>query len=161
MRCCGGRWNGWARSTEPIRPAPWISFADDLMGLAQAPAKLLLKNKYPWEVLKLGCNTPPIKTPHGWFVIYHVVGADKLYRLGAVLLDLDDPSIVRHRTPDWIMQAETDYETQGYYPGVCFPCGAVVVEGTLLVYYGGADKYCAVATCDFEAMLRHLLACPE
>jgi hypothetical protein len=127
----------------------WISFADDLMGLAHAPARLVLKNKNPsWEVFKMGFNTPPIKTPHGWFVIYHAVGADKIYRLGAVLLDLDDPSIVRHRTPHWIMQAEADYETKGFYPGVCFPCGAVVVGGTLLVYYGGADKYCALATCD-------------
>ena len=37
--------------------------------------------------------------------------------------------------------------------GVCFPCGAVVVDGTLMVYYGGADKYCALATCDFDAMI--------
>ncbi len=131
------------------------------MGLANAPGRLVLKNKYPaWEAGKMGFNTPPIKTPHGWFTIYHALGTDKIYRLGAVLLDLDDPSVVRHRTSDWIMQAETEYETAGFYPGVCFPCGAVVVEGMLMVYYGGADKYCAVATCDFEAMLRHLLACP-
>ncbi|MGA2031307.1 MAG: hypothetical protein ABSG68_03550 [Thermoguttaceae bacterium] len=164
----GGRFAMLRRPLEWVGPqygtdeaCAWISFADDLMGLAHAPARLLLKNRNPsWEVLKLGCNTPPIKTPHGWFVIYHVVGADKLYRLGAVLLDLDDPSIVRHRTPDWIMQAETDYEMQGFYPGVCFPCGAVVVEGTLLVYYGGADKFCALATCDFPSMIEHLLACP-
>jgi predicted GH43/DUF377 family glycosyl hydrolase len=164
----GGRFAMLRRPLEWVGPAygteqacAWISFADDLMGLANAPGRLVLKNKYPaWEAGKMGFNTPPIKTPHGWFTIYHALGTDKIYRLGAVLLDLDDPSVVRHRTPDWIMQAETEYETAGFYPGVCFPCGAVVVEGTLMVYYGGADKYCAVATCDFEAMLRHLLACP-
>ena len=42
-----------------------------------------------------------------------------------------------------------------------FPCGAVVVDGTLFVYYGGADKYCAVATCNFEQMIQHLLRCPD
>ncbi len=138
----------------------WISFADDLMGLAHAPARLVIKNKYPWEVYKMGFNTPPIKTPHGWFVIYHAVGADKFYRLGAVLLDLNDPSKVLHRTPDWLMQPEKDYEIEGFYRGVCFPCGAVVADGTLFVYYGGGDKFCAVATCNFDEMVRHLLKCP-
>ncbi len=142
--------------------ASWISFADDLMGLATAPAKLVMKNKYPkWEVFKMGFNIPPIKTPHGWFTIFHALAADKFYRLGAVLLDLNDPSIVLHRTPEPILESQTDYEIEGFYRGVCFPCGAVVVDGTLFVYYGAADKYCALATCDFDAMIRHLLTCPN
>ncbi len=108
----------------------------------------------------MGINTPPIKTPHGWLTIYHAVGPDKFYRLGALLLDLDDPGKVLHRTPDWLMQPEKDYEIEGFYRGVCFPCGAVVKDGTLFVYYGGADKCCAVATCDFGRLLDHLRACP-
>ena len=119
-------------------------------------SRLLIKNKYPWEAFKLGINTPPIKTPHGWFTLYHAVGPDKFYRLGALLLDLNDPSRVLHRTPDWLMQPETDYEIEGFYRGVCFPCGTVVIDGTLFVYYGGGDKYCAVATCDFGELIEHL-----
>ena len=138
----------------------WIKESDDLLGLAAAPSKLLLKQRYPWEVNKLGMNTPPIKTAHGWFTIFHVVGADLHYSLGAVLLDLNDPSQVLHRTPDWLMQPEADYEIEGYYRGCCFPCGTVVINGTLFVYYGGADRYCAVATCDFQELLAHLLTCP-
>jgi len=138
----------------------WISFADDLLGFPQAASRLLLKNKYPWEVFKLGVNTPPLKTPHGWFTLYHAVGADKFYRLGALLLDLDDPSVVLHRTPDWLLQPEKEYEIEGFYRGVCFPCGTVVIDGRLFVYYGGGDKYCAVATCDFEKLVEHLLLCP-
>ena len=136
----------------------WIAFADDLMGFRKST--LLIKNKFPWEVYKLGVNTPPIKTPHGWFTIYHAVGTDKHYRLGALLLDLENPAKVLHRTPDWLMEAAADYELEGYYRGVCFPCGAVVIDGTLLVYYGGADKYCAVATCDFTQLIDHLRRCP-
>ena len=90
-------------------------------GLSAAPSRLLITNKYPWETSKLGVNTPPIKTPHGWFTLYHAVGPDKFYRLGALLLDLDDPSIVLHRTPDWLMQPETDYEIEGFYRGVLLP----------------------------------------
>jgi beta-1,2-mannobiose phosphorylase / 1,2-beta-oligomannan phosphorylase len=138
----------------------WISMTDDLLGLPQAPSKLLLKNKYPWEVYKMGVNAPPIKTPHGWLTIYHAVGADKFYRLGAVLLDLDDPSRVLHRTPDWLMQPEEDYEIEGFYRGVCFPCGSVVIGDTLFVYYGGGDKFCAVATCSLTELIEHLLKCP-
>jgi predicted GH43/DUF377 family glycosyl hydrolase len=138
----------------------WISLADDLLGFPQAPSRLLIKNKYPWEVYKLGVNTPPIRTPHGWFTLYHAVGQDRFYRLGALLLDLEDPSRVLHRTPHWLMEPDTDYEIEGFYRGVCFPCGTAVINGTLFVYYGGGDKYCAVATCPFDALLDHLRSCP-
>ncbi len=149
-------WTGEKYGTE--HACAWISFADDLMGFRES--RLLIKNKYPWETAKLGVNTPPIKTPHGWLTIYHAVGSDKFYRLGALLLDLQDPGKVLHRTPDWLMEPEAAYEIEGYYRGVCFPCGAVVIDGTLFVYYGGADKYVAVATCSLDGLVRHLLSCP-
>ena len=136
----------------------WISLADDLLGFRES--QLLITNKYPWETAKLGINTPPLKTEHGWLTIYHAVGPDKFYRLGALLLDLEDPRRVLHRTPDWLMQPEMDYEIEGYYRGVCFPCGAVVIDGTLFVYYGGGDKYCAVATCGLDDLVQHLRRCP-
>ncbi len=138
----------------------WIAFSDDLLGFPFARSRLLIRNKYPWEAFKMGVNTPPIKTPYGWFTLYHAVGPDKFYRLGALLLDLHDPATVLHRTPDWLMQPETDYEIEGFYRGVCFPCGTVVIEDTLFVYYGGADKCCAVATCNFGQLLTHLRRCP-
>ncbi len=148
-------WCGEKYGTE--HPCAWISMADDLMGFRES--RLLIKNKYEWEAAKLGANIPPIKTPHGWLTIYHAVGKDKFYRLGALLLDLDDPGIVLHRTPDWLMEPEEDYEIEGFYRGVCFPCGAVVIDGTLFVYYGGADKYCALATCNLQELVEHLLKC--
>jgi predicted GH43/DUF377 family glycosyl hydrolase len=150
-------WVGAAHGTE--QACAWISTANDLLGFRAS--RQLLRNKHPWEAFKLGMNTPPIRTPHGWFTLYHAVGPDKFYRLGAVLLDLEDPGRVLHRTPDWLMQPEADYEIDGYYRGVCFPCGAVVRDGTLFVYYGAGDKYCALATCDFGALLDHLRRCPS
>ena len=138
----------------------WIKCADDLLAFPQAPSRLLIRQRFPWETYKLGINTPPIKTPHGWFTLYHAVGPDKFYRLGALLLDLEDPGKVLHRTPDWLMQPEADYEVEGFYRGVCFPCGAVVIGDTLFVYYGGGDKYCALATCDFGELIDHLRSCP-
>ena len=151
-------WVGPAYGTD--QACAWIAFSEDLMGFPFAQSRLLIKNKYPWETAKLGVNTPPIKTPHGWLTIYHAVGPDKYYRLGALLLDLREPGQVLHRTPDWLMQPETDYEIEGFYRGVCFPCGAVVIDGTLFVYYGGGDKYCAAATCSLEELVNHLRSCP-
>ncbi len=138
----------------------WICRSDDLLGFPRAENKRLIRNKHPWERYKMGINIPPIRTPHGWLTLYHAVGLDKFYRLGALLLDLEDPGIVRHRTPDWLMEPEADYEIEGFYRGVCFPCGAAVIEGVLFVYYGGADKYCAVATCGLEDLIGHLRSCP-
>ena len=149
-------WVGDAYGTE--HPAIWISMADDLLGFRES--QLLIKAKYDWECGKIGINTPPIKTKHGWLTIYHAVGADKFYRLGALLLDLKDPTKVLHRTNDWIMQPEEEYEIEGYYRGCVFPCGKVVIGGTLFVYYGAGDKYVALATCHLGELLEYLLSCP-
>ncbi len=97
-------WTGPDYGTE--HACAWISFADDLMGFPQAGSQLLIKNKYAWETNKRGMNAPPIKTPHGWLTLYHAVGPDKYYRLGALLLDLENPARVLHRTPDWLLQPE-------------------------------------------------------
>jgi predicted GH43/DUF377 family glycosyl hydrolase len=139
-------------------PAMWISFSDDL--LTWDRGQVLAKGEYDWEGGKIGGNTPPIRTPQGWLTLYHAVGADKHYRLGALLLDLDDPATVRYRTHDWLLQPEEWYELEGHYPGVCFPCGKVVIGDTLFVYYGGADKYVGLATCSLPELLAYLLSCP-
>lgn len=151
-------WVGPEYGTE--QACAWIKSSEELLGLPGAPSRLLIRQRYSWETYKLGINTPPIKTPHGWFTLYHAVGADKFYRIGALLLDLEDPGVVRHRTPDWILQPEAAYEVEGFYRGVCFPCGAVVIEGKLFVYYGGGDRVCAVATCDWREVLEYLRRCP-
>ena len=148
-------WVGAKYGTE--HPAMWISTGDDLLSFQDS--QILAKARYDWEH-KIGGNTPPIKTQHGWLTLYHAVGPDLHYRLGALLLDLENPAKVLHRTPDWLIQPEKEYELEGYYNGVIFPCGKVVIDGTLFVYYGGADKYVGLATCDLDELLDHLLTCP-
>jgi predicted GH43/DUF377 family glycosyl hydrolase len=149
-------WVGAKYDTE--FPAMWISYADDL--LQWKDSKLLAKAEFEWENQKIGGNTPPIRTKHGWLTLYHAVGKEGHYRLGAMLLDLEDPSIIRYRSRDWLLQPEEWYETQGFYPGVCFPCGKVIIGDTLFVYYGGADKYIGLATCKLDDLFTYLLSCP-
>ncbi len=149
-------WVGEKYNTD--QPGIWIAKGDDLLDLNSS--KLLAKAKYEWEYKKIGANTPPLRTEHGWLILYHAVGKDSFYRVGAMLLDLEDPSCVVHRTPDWLLQPEEDYELDGPYSGCVFPCGKVVIDGTLFVYYGAADKYVAVATCDLQELVDYLLTCP-
>jgi predicted GH43/DUF377 family glycosyl hydrolase len=138
-------------------PAIWIAACDDLLEHKQL--NLLIKAEFEWEC-KVGGSTPPLKTADGWLVLYHAVGPDKRYRTGALLLDLDDPTQVLSRTPDWIMEPDMEWENKGFYDGVAFPCGNVIKDGVLYVYYGGGDMVCAVATCAVEELLGYLKANP-
>jgi len=110
-----------------------------------------------WEE-KIGGSTPPLKTDEGWLVLYHGVenGGTGYYRVGAVLLDLEDPTKIIGRTKQPILEPEFDYEINGFYKGCVFPTGNVIVDNTLFVYYGGADKYVGVATCSLSELLDHL-----
>jgi len=77
-----------------------------------------------------------------------------------MLLDLKNPAKVIYRTYDWILQPETEYECKGFYNGCVFPCGKVILNGTLFVYYGAADKYVGLATCPVDELMNYLLRCP-
>lgn len=139
-------------------PAIWIAFSEDLLGWKDI--RLLAKGKYDWEY-KIGGSAPPIKTEYGWLVLYHAVGKDKFYRVGAMLLDLENPQKVLHRSSDWLLEPQEKYEKEGFYNGVVFPCGNIVMKNKLFVYYGGADKYVGLATCDFNELLDYLRSCPQ
>ena len=116
----------------------------------------VMRSKFPWEKRKVGIGPPPIKTDRGWLVIYHGVSIDRTYRAGAVLLDLQEPRKVLARTKEPILEPEMEFEKQGVVPNVVFPDGAVVQNGQLLAYYGGADKVCCVASAPIERLPRRV-----
>ena len=135
-------------------PSIWISFVDDL--LDHATPQLLMTGETNWETLRIGAGTPPIKTDKGWFLLYHGVDDEGIYRIGALLLDLENPAKILARTQNYIMEPEYEYETCGLSNGCVFPTGTVVKDGILYVYYGTADKYIALATIDFEELISYL-----
>lgn len=138
-------------------PSIWINYSDNLLDWEQP--RLLAGPKYEWEAAKIGGSTPPLLTDAGWLVIYHGVSArDRLYRVGALLLETGNPEKIIARTRDFIMEPEFPYETDGFYSGCVFPTGNVIVGDTLYVYYGGADRYCCVATCSISALIKFLLS---
>lgn len=111
-----------------------------------------------WDSRKIGVGAPPLKTKDGWLLIYYGVNdrdASK-YHIGAMLLDLKDPTKVLFRCDEPILQPTEEYENTGFKPGIAYPCGAVIVENTLLVYYGGADTVVCVAAADLDTFLQEL-----
>ncbi|MFA6294992.1 MAG: hypothetical protein WC666_01025 [Candidatus Paceibacterota bacterium] len=109
-----------------------------------------------WDGGKVGISTPPVKTKHGWLVLYHGVSWSTTYRVGAVLLDLNDPTIVKARTAIPLFEPEEEYERKGIVPNVVFPCGLVVRGTTAYMYYGGGDSAIGVATVKMSALLHTL-----
>ena len=112
-----------------------------------------------WDSRKIGAGAPPIKTKHGWLLIYQSVGEQDSgrYKVGAMLLDLKDPTKVLHRSQSPILEPNAHYENNGFKAGVVYPCGAVVIDDTLYVYYGSADSYVCVATANLEEFLKELM----
>lgn len=111
-----------------------------------------------WEGCKIGTGPVPIETSEGWLVIYHGVSNTcngYVYSMGAVLLDLEDPSKVLARTRDYLLTPEKEYETTGFVPNVAFPCATLVDAdtGKMVIYYGAADTYTAIAFSTIDEMV--------
>ena len=110
-----------------------------------------------WDGLKIGISAPPIKTKYGWLLFYHGVSkSHSTYRVGVMLLDLEEPSTVLARTADPIFEPVTSYEKFGVVNNVVFPCGIVEDKGIVYFYYGGADTVIGVATIKIETVLKSL-----
>ena len=111
-----------------------------------------------WDSWKVGISAPPIKTKYGWLLLYHGVSKNhSTYRIGALLLDLKDPAIVLARSTDAIFEPEEEYEKEGIVNNVVFPCGMVLKDDQLFIYYGGADKVVGGATIKMRVILGALV----
>ena len=110
-----------------------------------------------WDSAKVGISAPPIKTKYGWLLLYHGVSkSHSTYRVGAVLLDLKDPGILLARQTDVLFEPVEDYEKNGIVNNVVFPCGMVVRNKLLYIYYGGGDKVTGVATMSLSTIIDSL-----
>ena len=156
------------------RPSMWISYApvaDLLAGtrLVFDQHHLLAAPQQPWERLKVGGGTPPVRTPAGWLLLYHGVAGQVSggsgrprrvrYSAGLLLLDLQDPRRVRYRSAQSILSPQVAAERIGVVPQVVFPEGVDLhADGALDVYYGMADSRIGVARGDLADLLAPALA---
>lgn len=136
------------------KPSIWLYKGSTLTEMNEH--KVIIKPEQDWENLKIGAGPAPIKTKKGWLLIYHGVSQEKVYRAGAVILDLNDPSKVIYRSSRPILEPFEPYERFGDVNNVVFPTGTAIIDNNLFLYYGGADKVCCVATVDLDTLLDYI-----
>lgn len=145
--------NGKFAIMHSFYPKILIDYFDDLSyfdgnNFIESNNKRPVNEKRGWDSWFRGVGPSPVKINEGWLVIYHAMdhkNPDR-YKMGALILDENDPTKVLYRSSYPILEPEEDYENNGHKWGVIYSCGAVVKGGKLLVYYGGADKVVGVAS---------------
>lgn len=138
-------------------PGIWISYSDDLLEWSK-PELVAVAENFRWEGTKIGAAATPLKTEKGWLVLYHGVDAGSVYRVGAMLLDLEDPRKVLARTKGPIMEPEEYYEKSGLViPNTVFPTANIIKDDLLYIYYGCCDTCIGLATVELDALLEYIL----
>ena len=107
-----------------------------------------------WDSARVGAGGPPIKTAEGWLEIYHGANAEHRYCLGALLLDLDDPTKVLARSVEPIMEPIAKYEQTGFFGNVVFTNGHYVDGDTIRIFYGASDE----VICSAEFSINEILS---
>lgn len=146
-----------------IFPNILVDYVDDLDSLDGKTKFLRGQHFIPpraanWDSRKLGVGAPPLKTDKGWLLVYQAVDDrdDRRYKMGAMLLDKDQPHRVLYRSVSPILEPDKWYENEGLKYGVAYPCGSVIKDDRLFVYYGGADTVVCAATAHLPTFLNHL-----
>ena len=131
----------------------WLAVSQD--GLTWEHDGLLHAPTQPWELIQTGNSGSPLETEAGWLVLTHSVGPMREYAVGALLLDLDDPSRVIGVLPEPLLAPDAD-ERDGYVPNVVYSCGAMLHGDRLLLPYGASDDSVRFAIVDVPALLARL-----
>ena len=136
----------------------------DKLDMSQAPSQqdapdphTLPDHIVAWHNRTRSAAAPPIKTEDGWLLFYHAMDKDdpSRYKVGALLLDLDEPTKILYRSSYPVLEPNEWYEND-WKPGIIYVSGAVVKDGTLFLYYGGGDKHVAVAQANLREFIRKL-----
>ena len=138
----------------------WIGYSPDLVYWGKCQVVVPIRGGPWWDGMRVGTGLPPIETEAGWLVIYHGVkeaAGHPIYRLGAALLDLEEPHRIVARARRWLMAPRKPYELMGDAPNVVFPCGGFVQDGELWVYYGASDCSICLAKARLEDVLEVVL----
>ncbi|MET0638094.1 MAG: glycoside hydrolase family 130 protein [Chitinophagaceae bacterium] len=136
----------------------WLASSPD--GIHWGDHRCLVKTRNQhWDSKRVGAGAAPIRTEKGWLEIYHGANEEHQYCLGAVLLDLNDPSIVLARTGNPIMSPVADYERTGFFGNVVFTNGHILhPDGDrLTLYYGAADEHVCAADISIKEVLSQLI----
>jgi len=135
----------------------WISYSDDLIHWGRSDIVMPVRGD-SWDSWRVGASAPPIETRFGWLEIYHGAKATShgpIYRLGAAMLDLENPSNVLCRSSIPILTPREYYERIGDIPNVVFSSGAIMeADEEIKIYYGAADTCICLGTCRLEEIMQ-------
>ena len=115
-------------------------------------ADKILGPEQPWEFVQMGNCGSPIETEHGWLLLTHGVGPMRRYCVGAVLLDLKDPSRVIGRLAKPLLEPKEN-EREGYVPNVIYTCGGMLHNGTLFIPYAMSDYASSMASIPLDDLM--------
>ncbi len=133
----------------------WLAESPDLVHWGNHKC-IATTRKGSWDAARVGAGAAPIKTERGWLEIYHGANDKHKYCLGALLLDLNDPSIVLARSEQPIMEPKADYELTGFFGNVVFTNGHIVDGDTITMYYGASDEVICMAKFSIKEILSTL-----
>nr|MBP6912287.1 hypothetical protein [Candidatus Paceibacterota bacterium] len=154
-------WDSYKR--EGITPNHWVQVYAGTPGEKWVDPHILENSSWKifgekWDSWIRSSAASPILTEYGWLVLYHAM--DKRYphigyKLGAMILDRDEPEKIIAKASAPILEPDMWYEND-WKPGVVYCCGAVVRNDTLYIYYGGGDKHVCVATAPLEKFIKQI-----
>lgn len=136
----------------------WMLRSPDMVHWG-VPTPVIFPRAGMWDEVRVGPSASPILTNDGWLLLYYGVDCDQTYRVGAVLLDKNDPSKIIARTSDPILSPILEWERVGRRADTVFPCGVEVIEklNSLRIYYGAADTCIGAADVDQKDLIRKLI----
>lgn len=137
-------------------PEIWIAESDNLLYWGNHKHLIGLRDDM-WDNGRIGGGAVPIKTEKGWLELYHGASKENRYCMGAVLLDLNDPTKVIARSHQPILEPEADYEVEGFFGNVVFSCGVILEGDVVKMYYGVADTSMACAELSLNEILDSLI----
>ena len=140
----------WAALSRHDRESNSLAYSSDLRIWNGAEA--LQDPLHAWELIQIGNCGSPIELDEGWLVLTHGVGPMRTYGIGALLLDLDDPSKVLAQLDRPLLTPDAS-EQDGYVPNVVYSCGSLLHDGTLYLPYGIADQSLSFATVGVDDLL--------
>lgn len=145
------------RPSSPDLGGNYMWLADSQDGLRWGNHKCIAKTRAgKFDSKRLGAGAAPIKTEKGWLEIYHGATEKHRYCLGAILLDLNNPSKVLARSEHPIMEPIAEYEQTGFFGNVVFTNGHIVDGDQVHLYYGASDEHVCLATFSITEILKSL-----
>jgi predicted GH43/DUF377 family glycosyl hydrolase len=133
----------------------WLAQSNDLEHWGKHQC-ICRTRKGMWDSVRIGAGASPIRTDKGWLEIYHGADEENRYCLGALLLNLEDPSKVIARSGEPIFEPEMAYEKTGFFGNVVFTNGHIINGDEITLYYGASDEYICGATLSVKDILNTL-----